>query len=133
MKMARPSRILAVFVMLWSLLFMQFAVAAYVCPGMATSSTTEVSITAGVAMPNCAGMDQDQPALCHSHAEDPFGKQSAHKPALPDVPAFVSASLLLILPAFDTLQAPVSTSPSPIALAHSTAPPLAIRNCCFRI
>ncbi|MFZ6780915.1 hypothetical protein ACO0LD_29115 [Undibacterium sp. Ji83W] len=133
MKMSRPSRVLAVFVMLWSLLFMQLAVAAYACPGMATSSTAEVAITASVAMPNCADMDQDQPALCHTHAEDPFGKQSADKPALPDVPAFVSASLLLILTAFDTLETPVSASPSPIALAHSTAPPLAIRNCCFRI
>ncbi len=133
MKMSRPSRVLAVFVMLWSLLFMQLAVAAYACPGMATSSTADVSITTSVAMPNCADMDQDQPALCHTHAEDPFGKQSTDKPALPDVPAFVSASLLLILPAFDTLQTPVSASTTPISLARLTAPPLAIRNCCFRI
>lgn len=133
MKMSRPSRVLAVFVMLWSLLFMQLAVAAYACPGMTTSSAAEVSITASVAMPDCASMDQDQPALCHTHAEDPFGKQSADKPALPDIPAFVSASLLLILHASDQLQVPVSTSSSPISLARSTAPPLAIRNCCFRI
>lgn len=133
MKMFRPSRVLTVFAMLWSLLFMQLAVAAYACPGMAASSTADASFTASVAMPNCTGMDQDQPALCHTHAEDLFGKQSLDKPALPDVLPFVSASLLLILPAFDQLQALVSAPPSQISLAHSITPPLAIRNCCFRI
>ncbi|MBC3915854.1 hypothetical protein H8L32_00020 [Undibacterium sp. CY18W] len=137
MKISRPSRIIVVFATLCSLLFMQFAVAAYACPGMTAgggNGSNVISFTAdSTAMPACEGMDKDQPALCHTHAQDPLSKQSLDKPQPPDVQPFVSTGLVFIVEAMDVVAVPLSSHPPSAHLIRSAAPPIAIRNCCFRI
>ncbi|MBC3921071.1 hypothetical protein H8L32_26650 [Undibacterium sp. CY18W] len=137
MKISRPSRIITVFAMLCSLLFMQFAVAAYACPGMTAgtgNNSNVISFTAdSTAMPACEGMDKDQPALCHIHAQDSLSKQSLDQPQPPDVQPFVSTGLVFIVEAIDVVADSLSSYPHSANLARSTAPPIAIRNCCFRI
>lgn len=115
-----------------SLLFMQLAVASYACPQDA-SKVTQVKIMAEANMP-CAesmvmALDENQPSLCHAHCQ--AGQQSADKHELPS-PVAITAwpadfSLEVSLPVFSRapLQAP--------HLHRTTAPPLAIRNCCFRL
>jgi hypothetical protein len=128
----RRHRLTTVFVALFSLLFMQVAVARYVCPATATSGT-QASMVMADGMP-CAEsmsmtMDEGQPALCHAHCK--ADKQSLDKYELPapvalgDMPA--NFTLAVVIPEFSgaALQAP--------HLRHATAPPVAIQNCCFRI
>ncbi|MBR7784777.1 hypothetical protein KDM89_21835, partial [Undibacterium sp. LFS511W] len=78
MKLSHPSRVVAAFVALFSMLFMQLAVASYACPGLAMRGGDDMSaMPAVVAMPtmtDCEGMDQVQPVLCHAHAQDQQGK-----------------------------------------------------------
>ena len=86
-----------------------------------------------VIMADCAGMDKEQPALCHAHAEDSYAKQSLDKPQAPDVQPFVLAGLTLTLQLIDIAGLPQAHQPQLSYLARSSAPPIAIRNCCFRI
>ncbi|MFZ6813412.1 hypothetical protein ACO0K3_03025 [Undibacterium sp. Rencai35W] len=128
MKMSRPSRIIAACIMLWSLLFMQLSLAAYTCPGSAAMNSIE--------MTGCTGMDKDQPALCHTHAQDPLSKQSLDQPQLPDVPSFFSSGIIILVNFADEAIVPSSSlnaSTSLGFLCRSTAPPITIRHCCFRI
>lgn len=115
-----------------SLLFMQLAVAGYVCPGSG-SKIAEAAAMAEAGMP-CAesmplSMDDQQPSLCHAHCQ--AGQQSADK-YQPPAPIALGAlpadfSLQITIPVFSEapLQAP--------HLQRTTAPPVAIRNCCFRL
>ena len=132
MSMRRRTRLITVFVALCSLLFMQLAVARYVCPSTVTSGDQSGMVMAN-GMP-CAesmamAMDAAQPALCHAHCL--ADQQSFDKYELP-APIAISAMpanfrLSVVVPEFSgvALQAP--------HLMHATAPPVAIRNCCFRI
>ncbi|CAN5475296.1 hypothetical protein BH10PSE16_BH10PSE16_05200 [soil metagenome] len=125
-------RLITVLFALVSLLFMQLAVAGYACPG-SESKIAEAAAMAEAGMP-CAEsmsltMDDQQPNLCHAHCQ--AGQQSADKyqsPApipLGALPA--NFSLQVALPVFSEapLQAP--------HLKRTTAPPVSIRNCCFRL
>ena len=131
----RRNRFATVLFALVSLLFMQFAVAAYSCPGgLATAGlSAEMTLMAQAATP-CAEsmarvMDDDQPSLCHAHCH--ADQQSADKYQLPGlatvadvgcgIPPPRVAPVLMGL----ALQAPL--------LSRTTAPPLTVRNCCFRI
>ena len=128
----RRHRLITVLFALASLLFMQLAVAGYVCPGSG-SKIAEVAAMAEAGMP-CAesmplNMDDQQPHLCHAHCQ--AGQQSADKYQTP-APVALGAlpadfSLQVALPVFSEapLQAP--------HLQRTTAPPVAIRNCCFRL
>ena len=86
-----------------------------------------------VQMVGCKGMDSEQPALCHAHSEDALGKQSLDKPAAPDVMAFAPAGLVLTLVLGDSTEIPQEPQRQSLFLVRSTAPPIAIRHCCFRI
>ncbi|MEB0117744.1 hypothetical protein QN395_14710 [Undibacterium sp. RTI2.2] len=137
-KLSRPSRLVAAFLTLFSMLFMQLALASYVCPGkmMGNVSNGMSGMSKSVStmpMLNCEGMDSEQPALCHAHAEDALSKQSLDKPIAPDVPAFIMAGLVLTLTIIDSAEFPQEPEPQSLLLMRSTAPPIAIRNCCFRI
>ena len=127
----RPRLITALFALV-SLLFMQLAVASYACPAVA-SKAAEVAAMAEAGMP-CAesmklNMDDAQPNLCQAHCQ--VSQQSADKHELPP-PVAIGA-----LPADYT--APVSIPvflEAPLQAPHlkrTTAPPVAIRNCCFRL
>ena len=127
MRLSRPSRVFAALVTLFCLLFTQLAVAAYACPSL--KATTAVAM-ADADMPGCQSMKMERTGLCQAHCV--VGQQSLDTPGAPCIAPFVAAELALVL--VDTA---VNTS-TPLRrdvdlLARSTAPPLTIRNCCFRI
>ncbi|MBC3871878.1 hypothetical protein [Undibacterium oligocarboniphilum] len=135
MKLSRPHRLFTALIVLFSMLFMQLAVAAYACPSHTTDSAIPgLSGDIGYAsMVDCAGMDKEQPALCHAHAEEPYAKQSLDKPQVPDVQPFVLTGLSLTLQLIDVESFLQDQQAYPLYLTRVTAPPIAIRNCCFRI
>lgn len=128
----RRNRLLTVLFALVSLLYMQVAVAAYACSG-AGSKTAESAAMAAADMP-CAdfmamSLADAQPSLCHAHCQ--ASSQSSQTPQLPSlvaVDALPAVPVLLVAPLF-FLEAPLQ----PAHLQRTTAPPLAIRNCCFRL
>lgn len=128
--MLRRSRFVAAIVALISMLFMQLAVAAYACPAQEISQAIE-TVQAMADMPDCSEMDAEQPNLCQAHEQ--AGNQSLDKPSLPDITALstgiLAVALYVIEHEGDTAFKPIS----PPNLAKSTSPPVAIRNCCFRI
>ena len=135
MRLTRSCRWYAAVIALTSMLFMQLAVAAYACPQLKVASTSErghaMAMTHGHQMSCCAQPDPVQPALCHAHGE--VGKQSLDKPEPPPVHPFIAVGLAIPLSPAGTFDIPASTPVDAISLARTTAPPLAIRNCCFRI
>ncbi|MYM95891.1 hypothetical protein [Duganella vulcania] len=135
MKTSRSTRLLTAIIALLSMLYVQLAVASYVCPGVpAGSQGGAVSAQATVAdMQNCQGMDPGQPQLCDLHAHGEPAKQPLDKSPAADVPPFVPSALILELQHIDAGLNSHTPSYRPIALARTTAPPVAIRNCCFRI
>lgn len=123
MKICRRSRIVTALVTLFSLLFMQLAVASYSCPSGGNLAVTGV---------DCAGMDASQPSLCKAKAVDQAAKQSLDKPDQPPVLPFVPLELvgLVILPGWTPIYAEgVATPPD---WGRSVAPPISIAHCCFR-
>lgn len=131
----RRNRLATVLFALASLLFMHFAVAAYSCPGGVSMGIkgAEITLAAQAEMP-CAEsmpltMDGEQPGLCHAHCQaDP---QSTDKYQVPGFVALANLGAAFALPRVAratrgaAVQAPL--------LSRTTAPPLAVRNCCFRI
>lgn len=79
----------------------------------------------------CDTPDPVQPALCHAHGQ--VGKQSLDKPEPPPVQPFNAVGLVISLPFADMVAADAGAPVHIPSLARLTAPPLAIRNCCFRI
>ena len=135
MKLTHTSRLLAAIVAIFSMLYMQLAVASYVCPGMAAGSQSEVAVSTAMAdeMPNCDSMDTEQTTLCHVIAHGEPAKQSLEKPPASIVPPFVPVELGLNLAMFVVTVLPDLPAYPPIALTRTSSPPIAIRNCCFRI
>lgn len=128
----RQSRLITVFIALVSLLFMQLAVAGYVCPGV-QQKIAEVTAMAEAKMPCAESMsiniDDAQPNLCLAHCQ--AGHQTADKYELPAPLNISAAPVSFLLPEI----APVFGD-APLELPHlkrTTAPPITIRHCCFRI
>jgi hypothetical protein len=129
----RRTRLRTVFLALVSLLFMQLAVASYACPGAQSSRIAEVAAMAEAEIP-CAEtmslhMDGEQPHLCQAHCQ--ASHQTADKYELP---ALASAALADI--AYTPFIAPAIPEGAPAQaplLKRTTAPPLAVQHCCFRI
>ena len=130
MKLSRPSRFVAALVTLFSLLFTQLAVASYACPTLKTAGASVAATTSGGDMAGCQGLDAAQPSLCKAHCDT--DRQSANTPAAPQVAPFVAAALTIVLPEHMP-QVPTAAWSDAPRLTRTTAPPLAIRNCCFRI
>ena len=140
MNTSRPSRLITAVILLFSMLFMQLAVAAYACPvllGAANQAMPIETVTLDQAsmgqsdMSGCTAKDMAQPSLCHAH--DHSGNQSLDKPHLPDVVPFIPAALVVTLVALDPADRPAYFSSDSTLLMRTAAPPLSIRNCCFRI
>ena len=135
MTFLRRHRLVTVFFALVSLLFMQLAVAGYVCPNEGMSGAAESNTAMAHAGMPCAEsmdtavvMDNAQPGLCQAHCQT--GQQASSTYVLPAVPM-----MPVIAPDFSQLDAnPVSTGAALQAplLQRTTAPPLSVRNCCFR-
>jgi hypothetical protein len=126
----RRNRFATVLLVLASLLFMQLALAGYSCAGV-ESKVRQAAAMAEAGMP-CAGsmsmsMDDEQPALCHAHCV--AGEQASDNHPL-QVPAVALPAGL----AFErvALQPAIRGAPQAPLLTRTTAPPLAIRNCCLR-
>ncbi|TBR76558.1 MAG: hypothetical protein EPN64_07045 [Burkholderiaceae bacterium] len=128
----RRHRLITVLFALVNLLFMQLAVASYACASQ-LQKVNEAAVMAKADVP-CAqsmqlSMDDAQPSLCQAHCQ--AGQQSADTHELPSPVALsalpVALTLPVAIPVFfgAPLQAP--------HLKRTTAPPVAIRNCCFRI
>lgn len=130
MKPSLSTRIIAVVLAISSLLCMQFALAAYVCPGMAQSG---VMMMDNAAMPGCDGMDMNQTALCHAHALDQSSKQTVDNADLPPVTPFIPSQLVQTLLPVVALAPSRHTTYAVQYPSHSPAPPIAILHCCFRI
>lgn len=128
----RRNRLVTVLFALLSLLFMQMAVAGYACPSTG-SKVAEAAVMADAGMP-CAGamsmdMDDEQPNLCHAHCQ--ADSQSADKYQFPSL---VAVDALPTAPALQVALLSFVEAPAPAPhLRRTTAPPLSIRNCCFRL
>ena len=129
----RRHRLVTVFFTLVSLLFMQLAVAGYVCPNHGMNGTAESNTaTAHAGMPCAesmvAGIDTAQPGLCQAHCQSDQQSASTYVlPVLPEVPAMA--------PDFSKLGTSLVSQGVPLQaplLLRTTAPPLSVRNCCFR-
>ena len=127
----RGHRLITVLIALFSLLFMQLAVASYVCP--VNSKVAEAVVMAESAIP-CAGdmpnVDTDQPGLCHAHCQS--AQQSVEKVQAPTLIGAVATGFTYTIEPPSRASAPRQPAQVP-SLLRSTAPPIAICNCCFRI
>lgn len=133
MKFTRKTRLITALLALFSMLFMQLAVAAYACPGLQMSNSEmammEQAQSGPASMPGCVQPDPKLPALCQAHCQD--AKQSLDKAELPPIHPALPIGLVLDNTVFAMPQRP---SVAPVSLlARNTSPPLSIRNCCFRI
>ena len=137
MRLSRRSRHVTALFALFTVLFMQLAVAAYACSPLQTVQVNDMiamDMHAGEheGMAGCEGMaDIEQAALCHAHCEP--ASQSLDKPAMPDVSPSVAVLLVPFIADIDIANRPVSTRVEASWLMRGAAPPLSIRNCCFRI
>jgi len=137
--LSRPSRLIAAAITLFSILFMQLAVAAYACPALSVEHESAVTSTfahmsayaAPDEMPPCHEMDPVQPSLCDAYHQ--ADSQSLDKPGVPPLQPFLAVGFGLPLLPLDVAYRPDSTSANPPFLTRTTSPPLAIRHCCFRI
>ncbi|OWW19924.1 hypothetical protein [Noviherbaspirillum denitrificans] len=137
MRLSRHSRYVTALIALFSVLFMQLAVAAYACPTVKNSA--EIASNAGWAsasahsdMDGCeAGMDTELPALCFAYSQE--GNQSLYKPPVPDIQPAVVVEIIRATVA-TVLDFRTDVTPAPAHwLTRASDPPLSIRNCCFRI
>lgn len=129
MKFPRPQRVIAALITVLSLLFTQLAVAAYACPDLTMAAMSAKAMQE--AMPGCTEMDMAKPGLCQAHCAS--GHQSLDAPAAPHVGVFIATGLVIVLPAGIVFNPELPTRVSATLMKRSTAPPLAIRHCCFRI
>ena len=128
----RRTRLISAMFLLINLLFMQWAVASYVCPALASKAAgmaamADTGMPCAEAMP--AGTDSTQPNLCLAHCQ--AGQQSADKHELP-----APLAVLAFLPSFRLADIfPVFIGPALRAAQRErgTAPPIAIRHCCLRL
>lgn len=133
MRLTRKTRLIAALLALVSMLFMQLAVAAYACPALQMGDQGTMMLSQSQpnmgSMPGCDLPDPEQSPLCHAHCQD--GKQSLDKAELPPIPPALVIGFFTAVVSFDTLQRSFNAF-APL-LTRTTAPPLSIRNCCFRI
>lgn len=135
MQLTRRSRLATALLALISVLFMQLAVAAYACPTLqpaAALASIAMQSDEHEGMAGCEGVvDMEQPSLCYAHSQ--VGNQSLDKPAPPDVPPSVAIVLVPVILDLGATQRTLPPDASAAWLMRDSAPPLAIRNCCFRI
>ena len=139
MKLPRPIRFAAALVALVGMLFAQLAVAAYACPDL-LGAQADASVAAMVmdtehqehqAMPGCAEIDLEQPALCQAHGQ--AGDQALDKPQAPNVPPAIAILLVPAMQDSSLAYRPVGADTDAVFLTRGSDPPLSIQYCCFRI
>ena len=131
----RYHRFITVLFALMSLLFMQLAVAGYACPGkadkLARAAVVAEMATAGMpcAESMALTMDEEQPSLCQAHCK--ADQQSTDKYQVPGLAAL--DDLATALPSPRIAPVPLGAPLQAPLLRRTTAPPLAVRHCCFRL
>jgi hypothetical protein len=80
------SRCVTSLIVVMALLFSQFALATYICPGLSVEARMVERMAAG--MP-CDGDDPATPVLCHQHATDASQSFEMAKLAAPSLPTVV--------------------------------------------
>ena len=134
MRPSRNHRILTALIALFSMLFMQAAVASYSCPDLQSEGAPDSWVdnqASASKMPGCDQPDAASPSLCHAHCLD--GKSSLDKPEVPTVTPAVAIVSTILLPLQPLLALPLPASEQASFLQRTTAPPIAIRHCCFRL
>jgi hypothetical protein len=134
MNILRPSRIIGIVLALVSMLFMQLAIAGYVCPkviGVAPPSQVVATSSMAADMPECAEADKTQPSLCHASTHTV--QQSLDKHELPSIQPFAPTTIFLVLVHIVVSPAANSFQLTNVRQSGASPPPLSIRNCCFRI
>ena len=111
----RVHRLTATYFVVFSLLFSQLALAAYVCPRQTDMEAMAAMMASGSP---CEGMDQQQPALCHQHSADPGKSFEAVKLPTVSLPAVVQVLELPLV-----LEAQEAGAVPPTALSHAQPPP----------
>jgi hypothetical protein len=129
-RLSRPSRLITAAITLFSILFMQLAVAAYACPALGVQHASAAA-RMSADMPGCHEMDPVRPSLCDAYHQ--ADSQSLDKPAPPALPPFLAVGFGQPLLSLDLSPPADITFADPPFLKRTTAPPLAIRHCCFRI
>ena len=135
MRLCRRHRFLTALMALFGMLFMQLAVASYACPNLQAGDASEPMVepveVAG-SMSRCDQPDSEQPALCHAHCQDGKSSASKHETAEISPAVILIAALVHVLEPTIALALPGAEA-SPSLLQRTTAPPISIRHCCFRI
>ena len=114
-----------------ALLLSNSALAGYACPGAEKAAEVARMVEAGM---DCAdtmshSMDDEHAALCHAHCQSSQkSADNVQPPALPAV--MLLGSVLEVRVPAESRKTGVFLQPG--LLRTSAAPPLAIRNCCFR-
>lgn len=130
MRRQRRYQITIVVLTVLHMLFMQLAVAAYVCPASAKTQADFSGMKAMPCDPTSVGlMDREQPNLCHAYCQ--HAPQSADTAAWP-MPLAAGELFALRNWQVPELQLLGIARRAPW-LQHSTSPPLIVQNCCFRI
>ena len=112
-----------------AILFAQLALSAYACTNQATTVATPSDMMSSDCEANMVANGGATSALCHTHCQnDPqiAGDTPSPLASVLLTPSFVAT---VSVPEIRALQE-ITLLP---ALVHATSPPLAIRNCCFRI
>jgi hypothetical protein len=122
--MRRP---LVAFLVLFSVLFAQLAVAAYACPGAATMAAASSSM---VDMPDCDGSPQSQrDPLCAAHCQQNDQSRDTPSASLPTAAPFPIRPLVLAV----RDDAGERARPLGFALERRIDPPASIRHCRLHI
>ena len=109
-----------------ALLFTQLAVSAYACPGDEATQASDATVS----MAGCDEMGAAPSPLCHPHCTQ--GQQSLDKPEVPNPPPAVFIGFAS-WPALADAATDISLAPLDACADPPPEPPLAIRNCCFRL
>ena len=126
--MARKHRLVAALYTLFSLLFMQLAVAAYACQGVPAQTNDGIGSMASMDGQDCQPPDQAAGNLCKSHCEKASQSVESLPHAMPDAPV----PLLAVASTFDP-HLPTVSGPRGNRFAAIPDPPPALRFCVLRI
>lgn len=133
MKVSRHSRFITALVALVSLLFMQFATAAYACPdlqlGKAHMATSVADWLDVDAMPGCAKIDRKLANLCKAHCDVASQSVDTSPHGVIEAPVM---PLVAVVAATD-IHRPTKPTCQSSLLTRTTAPPLSQRFCVLRI
>ena len=131
MKLPITIRGLAALLTMISLLFMQLAIASYVCP-LPSSTPTIHSNSVAMQMP-CNQSDHMQPGLCHARASDIGNKLSLDIPDTPFVDVFLPVTMAqtIDMKVVDTMVGNQRNRAD--VHVRATSPPTLLLHCCFLI